>query len=99
MPSSSDSPKSRAERRRLAREAYKRSMRKSGGQPGHEGKSRELVSPERVDKRFEHEGGLYLNQVREGVASRHGRAAIAGAGDRSGRGGRRPPGRGLTTRS
>lgn len=54
MPSSSDSPKSRAERRRLAREAYKRSMRKSGGQPGHEGKSRELVSPERVDKRFEH---------------------------------------------
>ncbi|MGO9977538.1 MAG: hypothetical protein ACLP01_33045, partial [Solirubrobacteraceae bacterium] len=41
-------------------------------------------------------GGLYLNQVREGVASRHGRAAIAGAGDRSGRGGRRPPGRGLT---
>ena len=48
---------------------------------------------------FEAKGGLYLNQVREGVASRHGRAAIAGAGDRSGRGGRRPPGRGLTTRS
>jgi hypothetical protein len=38
-PPSSDAPKSRAERRRLAREAYKRSMRKSGGQPGHEGKT------------------------------------------------------------
>ena len=53
MPPSSDPPKSRAERRRLAREAYKRSMRSSGGQPGHEGKTRELVAPERVDKRFE----------------------------------------------
>ena len=47
MPPSSDPPKSRAERRRAAREAYKRSMRKSGGQPGHEGKARELVAPER----------------------------------------------------
>ncbi|MGH8118909.1 MAG: IS66 family transposase [Rhodanobacteraceae bacterium] len=54
MPSSSDSPKSRAERRRLAREAYKRSMRKSGGQPGHQGNSRELVASERVDDRREH---------------------------------------------
>ena len=34
MPPSSDAPKSRAERRRAAREAYKRSMRRSGGQPG-----------------------------------------------------------------
>jgi transposase len=50
MPPSSDPPKSRAERRRLAREAYKRSMRKSGGQPGHQGKSRELVAPERVNE-------------------------------------------------
>ena len=47
MPPSSDPPASRAERRRLAREAYKRSMRKSGGQPGHQGKTRELVAPER----------------------------------------------------
>jgi transposase len=54
MPPSSDRPVSRAERRRKAREAYKRSMGKSGGQPGHEGKSRELVGLERVDKRFEH---------------------------------------------
>jgi transposase len=54
MPPSSDSPRSRAERRRLAREAYKRSMRKSGGQPGHGGRTRELVAPERVDRRFEH---------------------------------------------
>ena len=54
MPPSSDPPKSRAERRREAREAYKRSMRKSGGQPGHEGKTRELVAPERVDERVAH---------------------------------------------
>lgn len=54
MAPSSDPPKSRAERRRVAREAYKRSMRKSGGQPGHEGKTRELVAPERVDERVAH---------------------------------------------
>lgn len=54
MPPSSDPPASRAERRRKAREAYKRSMRKSGGQPGHRGKSREPVAPERVNKRVEH---------------------------------------------
>ncbi|MGI8872958.1 MAG: IS66 family transposase [Egibacteraceae bacterium] len=54
LPPSSDSPKSRAERRRAAREAYKRSMRKSGGQPGHEGKTRELAAPERVDERSVH---------------------------------------------
>ncbi|MGB0092924.1 MAG: IS66 family transposase [Solirubrobacteraceae bacterium] len=53
-PPSSDPPASRAERRRLAREAYKRSMRKSGGQPGHQGKTRELVAPERLDKRVAH---------------------------------------------
>jgi hypothetical protein len=45
------------------------------------------------------EGGLYLNQAPAGVAARHGRAPNAGAGERSGRAGRRPPGRGLTTRS
>jgi transposase len=38
----------------LAREAYKRSMRRSGGQPGHEGKTRELAAPERVDRRVVH---------------------------------------------
>ena len=54
MPPSSDPPKSRAERRRLARKAYKRSMRKSGGQPGHQGKTRELVAPERLEARVEH---------------------------------------------
>jgi len=54
MAPSSDPPKSRAERRRAAREAYKRSMRRSGGQPGHEGKSRELVARERVDERVGH---------------------------------------------
>ena len=54
MPPSSDLPESRAERRRAAREAYKRSMRKSGGQPGHQGKGRELVAPERLEDRVEH---------------------------------------------
>ena len=54
MPPSSDPPKSRAERRRAAREAYKRSMRKSGGQPGHEGKTRELAGSERLDGAFDH---------------------------------------------
>jgi transposase len=54
MPPSSDPPASRAERRRRAREAYKRSMRKSGGQTGHQGKGRELVAPERVNERVEH---------------------------------------------
>jgi transposase len=53
-PPSSDRPAPRAERRRAAREAYKRSMRKSGGQPGHQGKTREMVAPERVDQHFEH---------------------------------------------
>jgi transposase len=54
QPPSSDAPKSRAERRRLAREAYKRSMRSTGGQPGHEGKTRPMVAPERVDRRVAH---------------------------------------------
>ncbi len=54
MPPSSDPPKSRAERRRVAREAYQRSFRKTGGQPGHDGKTREMVAPERVDERREH---------------------------------------------
>lgn len=53
-PPSGDPPKSRAERRRQARAAYKRSMLKSGAQPGHQGKTRELVAPERIDKRFVH---------------------------------------------
>lgn len=54
MPPGSDPPKSRAERRALARQAYKRSMRSSGAQPGHEGRAREMVAPERVDRRVEH---------------------------------------------
>jgi hypothetical protein len=29
-------------------------MRNSGGQPGHEGKARELVAPDRVDGRREY---------------------------------------------
>ncbi|MGH2869235.1 MAG: IS66 family transposase [Solirubrobacteraceae bacterium] len=55
QPPSSDPPKSRAERRREAREKLKElSKRKAGGQPGHEGKHREMVGPERVDRRSAH---------------------------------------------
>jgi len=53
-PPSSDPPKSRAERRREARAKLKElSKRRPGGQPGHEGKHREMASPERVDQRYE----------------------------------------------
>jgi transposase len=54
---SSDSPKTRAERRREAREKLKRmsgAQRKAGGQPGHEGKHRALVREDRVDRRTSH---------------------------------------------
>jgi len=54
MPPSQEPPLSRAERRRRAREAYKRSMRQTGGQPGHRGKTREAVESGRVDRRFGH---------------------------------------------
>jgi transposase len=54
MSPSSDQPLSRAERRRRAREAYKRSMRQTGGSRGHRGKTRELVASERVNRRLEH---------------------------------------------
>lgn len=54
MSPSQDPPASRAERRRKAREAYKRSMRKQGAQPGHEGKSRQLAGPERLDGPVDH---------------------------------------------
>ena len=54
-PPSSDPPASRAERRRLAREQVKKlSTRKPGGQPGHEGKHRQMAPAERVDRRSEH---------------------------------------------
>jgi transposase len=55
MPPSSDPPESRAERRRQAREKAKQwSKRKAGGQPGHEGKHREMVGAERLDRRTQH---------------------------------------------
>ena len=53
-PPSSDPPMSRQERRALARERAKESLRKAGGQPGHEGKHRQMAPPERVDETFEH---------------------------------------------
>lgn len=55
MPPSQDPPKSRAERRREARAKLKElSRRKPGGQPGHEGKHREMTPVERVDRSTEH---------------------------------------------
>jgi transposase len=55
MPPSSDAPMTRQQRRAQAGElAKKLSQRKPGGQPGHEGNSREMAGAERVDERFEH---------------------------------------------
>jgi len=53
---SNDPPLTRQQRRALARERAKNDMqrRKAGGQPGHQGKTRELAVSERVDRSFEH---------------------------------------------
>jgi hypothetical protein len=51
---SRDPPLTRQQRRALARERAKASLRKPGAQPGHEGKAREMAAPESVDERFEH---------------------------------------------
>jgi transposase len=54
LPPSRDLPMTRQQRRAEARRRAKESLRKQGGQPGHEGKTRELAASERVDRRFEH---------------------------------------------
>jgi len=57
QPPSEDPPKSRAERRREARAKLKelsKAKRKPGGQPGHEGKHRQMAGPEEVDRRTGH---------------------------------------------
>jgi transposase len=54
LPPSRDPPMTRQQRRAEARRRAKESLRKAGGQPGHEGKSREMAAPERVDDRFAH---------------------------------------------
>jgi transposase len=52
---SNDPPLTRQQRRARERERAKQQGRKQrGGQPGHEGKSRELAAPERVDDHVEH---------------------------------------------
>jgi transposase len=52
---SNDPPLTRQQRRVRERERAKQQGRKQrGGQPGHEGKSRELAAPERVDDHVEH---------------------------------------------
>ncbi len=53
-PPSSDPPLSRKAKRALARERAKRSTRKAGAQPGHEGHHRQMAAPEDVNERFEH---------------------------------------------
>jgi transposase len=52
LPPSRDPPMTRQQRRAEARRRAKESLRKAGGQPGHEGKSREMAAPERVDARW-----------------------------------------------
>jgi transposase len=54
LPPSRDTPLTRQQRRALARERAKASLRKPGGQPGHDGKTREIAPADRVDERFEH---------------------------------------------
>ena len=52
---SNDSPLTRQQRRARERERAKKEGRKQrGGQPGHEGKTRELAAPERVDDHVDH---------------------------------------------
>ena len=52
---SNDPPLTRQQRRARERERAKQQGRKQrGGQPGHEGKTREMVAPERVDDHVEH---------------------------------------------
>jgi hypothetical protein len=50
-PPSSGPPSTRQQRRALARERAKRSLRERGEQPGHEGKHRQMAPSERVDHR------------------------------------------------
>ena len=54
LPPSRDPALTRQQRRALARERAKASLRNPGGQPGHEGKTREMARAERVDERVEH---------------------------------------------
>jgi transposase len=54
LPPSRDPPLTRQQRRELARRRAKESLRKPGGQPGHEGASREPPAPEQVSARREH---------------------------------------------
>jgi transposase len=51
LPPSRDPPLTRQQRRALARERAKASLRKQGAQPGHEGKTREMAPAARVDHR------------------------------------------------
>lgn len=54
LPPSRDPPLTRQQRRALARERAKQSLRKPGGQPCHGGKTRELAGPEQVSADFDH---------------------------------------------
>lgn len=53
-PPSSDRPLSRKARKILERERKKRSSRSAGGQPGHEGKTRQMAPAEDVNQHFEY---------------------------------------------
>ncbi|MGI8729004.1 MAG: IS66 family transposase [Solirubrobacteraceae bacterium] len=53
LPPSRDPPSTRQQRRALARERAKKSLRKPGGQPGHEGKTRERPDPEQISAGFD----------------------------------------------
>lgn len=78
----------RQQRRAEARGRAKESLRKQGGQPGHEGKARELASAEEVDRSFEHlprecSGHLRRQRAEPGRAARP--PEVGAAGDRAAR--------------
>lgn len=54
LPPSRDPPLTRQQRRELARKRAKESLRKPGGQPGHEGKTREPPAPEQIAASSDH---------------------------------------------
>lgn len=77
LPPSRDPPSTRQQRRALARERAKKSLRKPGGQPGHEGKTRERPGPEQITAGFDHlPVGCGCGHVFDGAEQRVGEPVV-----------------------
>ncbi|MCA1680526.1 MAG: IS66 family transposase [Actinobacteria bacterium] len=77
LPPSRDPPLTRQQRRALARERAKASLRKPGGQPGHDGKTRELAVAEQVTAGFDHlPAGCGCGHVFDGAEQRLGEPVV-----------------------